>query len=850
MKKQLLLYIILFSSFGYINAQEKPITEMNRFEVAEKIINKTKIADNVSFYHSTDLDIYAAYDLVISSDKARIKQGKDIFLGILDAFAYTRKHPEVKQLNISFFAREKFFDGIRLLKEKGMMDKEFRQLSDAVINQMSICEERGPNNRAANYAIGALAAAELYPYHPDVKKWKAYAEAVWDDWYLPGDSYEPAYVSHNIPRLIALGVKLGKTEELKSEKLKKTYYRYRDHISSSGLTVTTGDGEPYDQLSYVIALGAIMEVSPDPTILWALKKAYLAGDMKTGRRPEEAFIKAYPQYANSEIMVPDVKSAVQCMFPATYQSKDRIILFPSRKDGTPFVQFWIQDDCNMLYHGGVADTRGDLIQYEVDGTMIIADRGRYEWPAWNNILLVSEPDAEYPFRETSGVNSGRWYRSSANLRMSRIHMPSAEYTINDKKSVDVHYALTEVKKPWGYMWGNPDAVAGKNDLLDLQEVKIEFALLPTAGEKSVGKVFPGRTWFGGYEYRNVCPSDQPVELYISDLYIAGAKGMKQLTALDEIADNLSFSFIAPDKTMVFPETPLSAEDYTIVTDAETGKKVLRLTTRFGRTVLRIKLNEKFKLTDEYSRIGLAYKYVTPIEGWTRVPIQFGINGCDLKYNLRLDRQQGGILTDAKAENKGEDSYGSVAYREIWTYDSFWKRRMLLTEEGVLIVSDEFIPGTEADGMVAGPVWHVPSAPQCGNADGETASWFDASLLHYPAQVRAFTDKYGEGDKKLFITFDSPVGSEHGMQYQPKHWKNDDYAVYSKHHLKAGTPIRWISVLIPHHKSIDSMKLAKAVCITNKDNERYVVKINLNDKHWKTSSLEIIMNANDEWNVVR
>ena len=241
-------------------------------------------------------------------------------------------------------------------------------------------------------------------------------------------------------------------------------------------------------------------------------------------------------------------------------------------------------------------------------------------------------------------------------------------------------------------WGNPEAVAGNNDLINLHEIRLEFALLPTEGEESVGKVFPGRTWFGGYEKRNVCPSDVPVDIYISDLFIAGDKGEKILVPFDKLTDKLSFGFVAPDKTQQFPETELAKEDYAIVTDAETGKQVLRIRTKYGRTVLRIKMNEQVNVNEDYSRIGLSYKYVTPIKGWTRVPILIAFNDNDMKHNLRLDRQQGGILTDAKAENKAGDSYGSVSYKGIWTHDSSWTRSTLLTEEGFLIVLDEFLPG--------------------------------------------------------------------------------------------------------------------------------------------------------------
>lgn len=839
------ILIIFFICPVLVQAQNV-LRNMTREDMRKRVYNRTSIRDFVTFYHSCDKDIYVIYDLIVSGKEQELKQGKILLLGTLDALrdSWNLDRP----LSISFFAREKFFDSVSLLREADLLDADLVEMVNELASSMEFCEERGPNNRAANYALGALAAARALPKHKDAPLWKAYAEAVWNDWYEPGDSYEPAYVAHNIPRLIALGKKLGKWEELKSDKLKKVYYKFRNHVSSTGLVCATGDGEPYDQESYVKAFEAIMEVCPDPTILWALKKTYLAGNISKGRLPEEKFEKAYPQYKRMKIEEPKVGASVEELFPATYHSKDRVILTPSREFGVPFAHFWVQDDCNMLYHGGVSDTRGDLIHYEVDGTMVIADRGRYEWPAWNNILLVSEPDAQYPFRQTSGVYSGRWYRSTANMRLARGYMDSEDFLIDSLHSQNIHYALVDRKVPYGYMWGNPGGVAGTNDVISLHEIKLEFALLPKAGEASVGKVFPGRTWFGGYEYRNVCPSDEPVDIYISELFIAGDKGEKVIIPFDKLTDAMSFAFIAPDSTMKFPETALPAEDYAVVTDKETGKKVLRIRTRHGRTVLRLKTNLTVDVTHDYSRIGLVYKYVTPIKGWTRVPIIIAFNGNDMKYNLRLDRQQGGILIGATAENKGKDSYGTMEYKEIWTHDSSWKRHSLLTEEGILLVLDEFIPGASAEGLMAGPVWHLPSSPHCGNPDGATANWFDASLLHQPARTRAFTNKFGESGMSLFITIDAPEDYENGIQYQPKHWKTDDYAVYSKCRLSARQPMQWLSVLIPHSSTIKAEDIARRIRIERLEDKSYSVRLKWEDI--TGVDLQITMGINHTWNVLR
>lgn len=848
----ILFAVLMFYNINTANAQSKDMESLTRKEIKERFLKRvTDIPDNVTFYHSNDKDVFSVYNLISSGELDKIRQGCEIMSGILDAYHTSYTSSDKRKIELSFFAREKFFDSLFILKKYGMLTDEMDKYVKELLSNINLCEERGPNNRAANYAMGALSAAQLYPDHPKAGEWRSYALAVWNDWYIPGDSYEPCYVAHNIPRLISLGKRLGKEKELKSDRLRKVYYRYRDQVSPSGLVCSPGDGEPYDMESYVKAFSSIMEVCPDPTILWALKKVYLAGNIKTGRRLESSFYEAFPQYKKMKEKEPKVSSAVQLLFPDTYKSKDRIILSPSRESGKPFAQFWIQDDCNILYHGGVSDTRADLTHYEVDGTMIIADRGRYEWPAWNNVFLVSEPDAEYPFRQTSGVHDGRWYNSSANLRMSRVYLPSSNYNVDSNHSgASVSFGLIDVNNPLGFSWGNPKALSGKADNIQLDEVKIEFALIPIAGEKSVGKIFKGRTWFGGYEYRNVCPSDIPVDVYIKDLFIAGKKGEKILVPFDEITSNFKFSFINPDEKQEFTEIPLSASDYSIVIDPETGKKVLRITTRHGRTVMRIRMNEKFNLTDDYSRMGLSYKYVTPIEGWTRVPIQLSINNHDLQFNMRLDRQQGGIMEDAKTITKGGDSYGEVSYREIWTHDSEYKRQMLLTEEGVLVVLDEFKPGKKADGLVGGPVWHVPSSPICGDADGSTARWFDASLHHYPSITRAFTNKYGEADKRLFITFVSPLGSENGIQYQPKHWKNDDYAIFSKHSLHENKPLRWLTVMIPHDKNISVRKVAQSLKSTEKDGV-YNINVGISDKYWKKSkNIEILIDNLGNWNVKR
>ena len=65
-------------------AQEKTLDRMTRSEVKQRILQHMQIKDHVTFYHSNDKDIYAAYDLVNSGDKKEMLQGKTILLVLHD----------------------------------------------------------------------------------------------------------------------------------------------------------------------------------------------------------------------------------------------------------------------------------------------------------------------------------------------------------------------------------------------------------------------------------------------------------------------------------------------------------------------------------------------------------------------------------------------------------------------------------------------------------------------------------------------------------------------------------------------------------------------------------------------
>ena len=622
-------------------------------------------------------------------------------------------------LRPEFFHRAPMMESFSVMRDAGVLDETFQKDFQEMVENHFTAEERGPNNRSASFAIGCALAAKAFPNSSYAKQWRDYAEAVWEDWYGPGDTYEPCYILHH-RRLIELGQTLGKVEELRGEKLRKTYDRYLSEISPSGLAVSAGDGITYDSVSYQKLMESIVEVCPTPEYLWGLKMTYL---WKPGNT-EESFYQKFPQYKDLESKAPAWKTHLSYRWPATSHRAERLILCPSWENGSPYAAFWLNDFSNYLYHGGVGDSRGDLIHYEVGGVLLIADRGRYDWPGWNNTFVVGEADAEYPFVQKQGINEKRWYRGSGDIRSlsvfssSNIYIKESVATIK-KGQVKEQNRFIDQLKPLGFMYGNPDGIEGKNNVIPLKSVSVEFAVLPPDGEKSL-KVFPGRTWWGGYETRNVCPSASPVDVYISDLCIAGPKGEEVILPFDRIPEEMEVT-ITPPKGLKEPEftakriTGVEVQKIVRVeTDPITGRNVIRVTTQQGRIRLDFKLPGKvYNFGKDYTRINLSYQYLSPIQNWVRTPIRLYLNNSDLHGSLMIDGQQGGFLTKEKAESYDGDGFGSVSYNAIWTYDSSWTRSTVLTKEGILVVRDEFKPGVSAKGLVGGPVWHLPQAPKSG-----------------------------------------------------------------------------------------------------------------------------------------
>lgn len=771
-----------------------------------------------------------------------------------------------------FFSQGNYFKAFSELAGRGLIEETFWHSAASLAQDILRPAERDANNRSFFFAIGMALASGLFPALPEAKGWSHYAEGVWNDWYGPGDCYEPGYVAHNIMQVIELGLILGKAEELRSDKALAAYRRYRDHISPSGLAIQPGDGGT--QAAYVDALALMAKVTGDGTFLWAAQQAFLAGEYGgyynavRGRIPaEEAEQSLEARFAQNHFEgikpeLPDTGSEVQTMYPATYRIPDRLLLSPSKKEGTPYAAFYINDRMETLHHAH-EDNRGDLYHYEVNGVMVLQRSGWHKWAGQSSTLVVGDALSEFPFNYTQGMLSGRWYKASSNLRLLRDFMASDRYeqlyrtpegfrhtgvpVEGDETMMPLPHFFRDKESPYGVFLCNPEGMAGKNESLKLESFTISLNTFLRGGNHSFPKSLE---WYR--DYREVAPADGPVEMLIRNIHLGGPAGKRMLVDLRDFAEYLEVAFYEDgkkgtpqEKRLLTPEEV--RERVSLTFDELSGAPALKIVCHPGRTDLTWRGfgGESIHLTEQYQRIGFDYLYISDVRDFLRTPVRLFVNGMTCR-SMYVDGQQGGVLKDARAEQRGEDSFGSMEYEGVYTFDSHWKRQTVLTQEGYLLVVDRFLPGAEADRMTGGPVWQVKEPLQQG------LFWYDSAA-----------DR--QHDTNVLVYFHPQRGHQYGAKFQPKLWNDQGYAVYDKTVFTAGREEVFVSVILPHDSALSGSDVSgkkhfhslavnrgeenKGVATEIRPDGTAVVEL-LPTEKWKPGRIRISVQADGGWSVER
>ncbi|MEE3373039.1 MAG: hypothetical protein VX346_27145 [Planctomycetota bacterium] len=144
-----------------------------------------------------------------------------------------------------------------------------------------------------------------------------------------------------------------------------------------------------------------------------------------------------------------------------------------------------------------------------------------------------------------------------------------------------------------------------------------------------------------------------------------------------------------------------------------------------------------------------------------------------------------------AENNEQgDAFGRFGFRNYYGAESRWIRSSVLTEEGYLVVCDQFTGGPSlAADYRAGPVWHLASDDE-RRQGARTQNWFDA-----PALDHAW---WQEHERRVVLYF-HPAPAQHYGVLKQSHSQDVDPHVnhFAWRPIVAGETAHFVSLLVPH-----------------------------------------------------
>ena len=293
-----------------------------------------------------------------------------------------------------------------------------------------------------------------------------------------------------------------------------------------------------------------------------------------------------------------------------------------------------------------------------------------------------------------------------------------------------------------------------------QEASLPLGRLPPDGKHGTAEL----RHFDKLTFR--VSEENPLDLCLADLRLSGPKGERPL---DDFARGRTWR---------------GGRQAMVAGPAE-GEHALRVSLPRGTSfVWRAGFNTTFSLAD-YDRIRFSWMLQGIEQGWNNSLI-LRVDGSPNDFHVAL-RPQNGRVTRARAEAHDGDQFGQFEAAGWCTDDSQLRRRMILLREGILVVEDQLLPGRQADGWTAGPLWQLFAPP----VEGKT--WFDAP-----------------GPRRLLVWFGSAPGRSVGVETVRLWSGSQPYTVFARERLKAGQPVRFATVLVPHREGIAARDLAKGI----------------------------------------
>lgn len=243
----------------------------------------------------------------------------------------------------------------------------------------------------------------------------------------------------------------------------------------------------------------------------------------------------------------------------------------------------------------------------------------------------------------------------------------------------------------------------------------------------------------------------------------------------------------------------------------------------GNTALRFKLAKSTGLNSPSVPYNISYlpfdypvlKYDSMYQGSSAPSVQFRTFGDEdglMSWNYINQPTLLCEVEDVKIEQMSKDVWSKIKYKIYGTYDSSASREIFLSEEGILFVHDEILPGNQMLGREGGPLWQMYSCIEKGK------QFFSSSGEIPIKQING----EGYGNYGMTVWFKPQMNHEAGLSLVPQRkqsnlWKiqNDQFlrTAYSKTLLIPGAKSHFYTLVIPHKSYYKGSNFAERITYT-------------------------------------
>ncbi len=322
----------------------------------------------------------------------------------------------------------------------------------------------------------------------------------------------------------------------------------------------------------------------------------------------------------------------------------------------------------------------------------------------------------------------------------------------------------------------------------------------------------------------------------------GDEGLKYQQSL--VIDNIRISGPRGEKVLFDFENGMDwkgSKTLAIVEDATTGKHGLKIPI-VNNGVSSEALGLQVNLAD-YMTFSMDVKWL----GKKRPRVQLRPSVDNSGWAALESMTLAAHVKSASTEMRGKDAYARVEFSPYASFDSSLVRQFILTEEGILCVRDELLPGKSVDGFHGGSLWQMYSV------DTKGPNWFSTrgERAFHSADLSDATDYrsgmlawFGSQPGQTVGLKEIPGGKPEGGTYQDLQRDKDWRIAFSEKTIHAGTPVSFNLVIQPHSADANPNELAKGIAVTDV-NQSSVFRVKT-----ETSSVEVTIGPEGQWRVER